>query len=49
MGFQIIMDFFVVFVDRLRLVDLDLVMIFLVEYFKLVDSYRFISDLCIVL
>jgi chorismate dehydratase len=47
MGFQIITDSPAVLADRLKLGNLDLAMIPSVEYFKLADRYRLISDACI--
>ena len=47
MGFQIITDSPAALADRLNIGDLDLAMIPSVEYFKLADRYRLISDVCI--
>ena len=47
MGFEIMTDSPAALADRLKSADLDLAMIPSVEYFKSVDSYRLVSDVCI--
>ena len=47
MGFQVITDSPTALADRLKSSDLDLAVIPSVEYFKLAESYRLVSDVCI--
>ena len=47
MGFQVMTDSPAALADRLKSSDLDLAIIPSVEYFKLAESYRLVSDVCI--
>ena len=46
-GFQIVTGSPAALADKLKLGDLDLAMIPSVEYFKSVDSYRLVPNICI--